>query len=96
MGFAPIDGAIHTIESVGDGMLNGNPIPPGAKLLKMANQTKTADARFAGKVTVTFEIDDDDGGDPEHDTGLTNDAYEKVFDALNRAGAYDIEIERGD
>lgn len=42
MGFAPIDGAIHTIESVGDGMLNGNPIPPGAKLLKMANQTKTA------------------------------------------------------
>lgn len=47
-----------------------------------------------GKVTFTTSYDaDEDDRDPEDNTGLTTEAYERLLDSMINAGAQDIEVE---
>lgn len=40
---------------------------------------------MATEITITLEVDPGDA-DPGHDTGLTNEAFERLFDALSSEG----------
>lgn len=44
------------------------------------------------KIRITMVLADE-VADPDHSTGLTNEAFEDIFGALSSFG-YDIEIER--
>lgn len=46
------------------------------------------------KVRITMDIDPD-YEDPQHPTGVTNEAYDALFDALNSFGD-DIDVEKVD
>ena len=43
-------------------------------------------------IRITMDVYDE-GSDPDHETGVTNDTYEALFDALSRYGS-DIQIDR--
>lgn len=45
------------------------------------------------RVKVTFFIEADD---PDHSTGVTNDTFEQVNDAILNVGGEDIEFEKED
>lgn len=46
------------------------------------------------KIKITMELDDD-FADPDHPTGVTEEASESITDALNSFG-FDIDIEKED
>ena len=47
------------------------------------------------KIIITAELEEEDGADPTHEMGLTEEAYERFVPALSALGLYDFEIERG-
>jgi hypothetical protein len=47
------------------------------------------------KIQVTFELDEDDeNADPEHEMGVTNDAFDRLHRCVSELGGDDMDVER--
>lgn len=44
------------------------------------------------RIIIAVTVDDEDDIDETHPMGITNDAFERIDDALRRQGLSDIEI----